>query len=70
MSWRGIFKKRMKENVEDGRVHRDTFNAFNAALEREVPELVAKWKAWVLDWESRQHTDSTESPFSAKEKGK
>ncbi|KAJ7105657.1 hypothetical protein C8R44DRAFT_639050 [Mycena epipterygia] len=68
VSWRGIFTKRMKENVMEGQVHRDAFEAFSDALEEEAPELVAKWKAWVTDWESRQHSDSTESPFEVKEK--
>ncbi|KAF8146729.1 hypothetical protein K438DRAFT_2092496 [Mycena galopus ATCC 62051] len=70
VSWRGIFTKRMKENVTEGQVHRDAFNAFNAALEEQVPDMVGKWKEWVHDWESRQHTDGTESPFEVKEKGK
>ncbi|KAJ7731411.1 hypothetical protein B0H16DRAFT_1733350 [Mycena metata] len=43
------------------------FEAFNASLEEKVPELVAKWKAWVHDWESRQHKDGTESPFEVTE---
>ncbi|KAJ7469033.1 hypothetical protein FB451DRAFT_1352272 [Mycena latifolia] len=68
VSWRGIFTKRMRENVTEGQVHRDAFDAFNAALEEEVPELVGKWKAWVTEWESKQHTDSMLSPFEVKEK--
>ena len=70
VSWRGVFAKRMKENVTEGQAHRDAFDAFNAALEEQVPEMVEKWKEWVHDWESRQHTDGTESPFEVKEKGK
>ncbi|KAJ7434713.1 hypothetical protein FB451DRAFT_1063154 [Mycena latifolia] len=68
VSWRGIFTKQMSENVMEGQVHRDAFDAFNAALEEEVPELVGKWRAWVKEWESKQHTDSTFSPFEVKEK--
>ncbi|KAJ6451151.1 hypothetical protein C8R45DRAFT_848553 [Mycena sanguinolenta] len=68
VAWRGIFTRRMKENVVEGQVHRDTFDAFDAAMEEKVPELVARWRAWVHEWESRQHTDGTESPFEAQEK--
>ncbi|KAJ7711359.1 hypothetical protein B0H16DRAFT_1667783 [Mycena metata] len=67
VSWRGIFTTRMRDNVREGQVHRDAFEAFNASLEEKVPELVAKWKAWVHDWESRQHKDGTESPFEVTE---
>jgi hypothetical protein len=31
--------------------------------------MVESWKNWVHQWESRQHTDGTESPFELKEKG-
>ncbi|KAJ7018021.1 hypothetical protein C8F04DRAFT_1214811 [Mycena alexandri] len=41
----------------EGQVHRDTFEAFNEALEEKIPELVVKWKEWVHVWESKQHTD-------------
>ncbi|KAJ7695593.1 hypothetical protein B0H16DRAFT_1750631 [Mycena metata] len=58
----------MKENVTEGQVHCDAFEVFNSALEEKVPELVGKWKEWVHEWESRQHTDGTESPFEMKEK--
>lgn len=69
VSWRTIFHRRMAENVKEGQAHRDAFEAFNNALQETAPELVAKWKKWVHEWESRQHTDSTESPFELKEKG-
>ncbi|KAJ7661813.1 hypothetical protein B0H17DRAFT_1185128 [Mycena rosella] len=49
-------------------IHRDVFDAFNAALEEQAPELVANWKGWVAEWESRQHTDGTESSFEVAEK--
>ncbi|KAF8151201.1 hypothetical protein K438DRAFT_1623891 [Mycena galopus ATCC 62051] len=68
VAWRGIFVKRMAENVKEGQVHRDAFEAFDAALRESAPELVERWKKWVDDWESRQHTDGTESPFELKEK--
>ncbi|KAJ6447896.1 hypothetical protein C8R45DRAFT_1115651 [Mycena sanguinolenta] len=68
VAWRGIFGRRMKENVTEGQIHRDAFDAFNAVLEEKVPEMVTKWKGWVHQWESRQHADGTESPFEVKEK--
>ncbi|KAJ7062409.1 hypothetical protein B0H15DRAFT_926073 [Mycena belliarum] len=68
VAWRGIFTKRQRENVTEGQVHRDAFEAFNAALEEEVPDLVARWREWVMDWESRQHTTGAESPFEVTEK--
>ncbi|KAF8122730.1 hypothetical protein K438DRAFT_2004166 [Mycena galopus ATCC 62051] len=61
------FPKRMAENVKEGQVHRDAFEAFDKALRDNAPDMVAGWKAWVDDWESRQHTDNTESPFEVKE---
>jgi hypothetical protein len=69
VSWRGIFTTRMAENVKEGQVHRDAFEAFDVALQEGNGELVAGWKDWVKDWESRQHTDSAESPFETEEKG-
>ncbi|KAJ7678410.1 hypothetical protein B0H17DRAFT_1236048 [Mycena rosella] len=68
VAWRDLLRKKMKENVREGQIHRDTFDAFNAALEEQAPELVANSKGWVAEWESRQHTDGTESPFEVAEK--
>ncbi|KAJ7874250.1 hypothetical protein B0H13DRAFT_1894635, partial [Mycena leptocephala] len=67
VAWRGIFARRMKENVTEGQIHWDAFDVFSLALEEKLPDQVASWKAWVHDWESRQHTDSTESPFEVVE---
>ncbi|KAF7357237.1 CxC2 domain-containing protein [Mycena sanguinolenta] len=68
VAWRGIFTKRMAENVKEGQVHRDAFEAFDAALRETAPEMVEGWKEWVHKWESRQHKDGTESPFELTEK--
>ncbi|KAF8174368.1 hypothetical protein K438DRAFT_1980398 [Mycena galopus ATCC 62051] len=68
VAWRGLFAKRMALNVKEGQVHRDVFDAFDAALQQTAPELVTKWKAWVHEWESKQHTDGILSPFELKEK--
>jgi hypothetical protein len=59
----------MAENVKEGQVHRDTFEAFDVALWETALEMVEGWKNWVYQWESRQHTDGTESLFELKEKG-
>jgi hypothetical protein len=59
----------MAENVKEGQVHRDAFEAFDVALRETAPEMVEGWKEWVQDWESHQHTNGVESPFELKEKG-
>jgi hypothetical protein len=59
----------MAENVKEGQVHQDAFEAFNTALRETAPEMVEGWKEWVHDWESHQHTNGVESPFELKEKG-
>ncbi|KAJ7715054.1 hypothetical protein B0H16DRAFT_1667163 [Mycena metata] len=68
VSWRGIFTKRMGENVKEGQVHCDAFEVFDAALREVSPEMVEGWKEWVDEWESRQHTDGAVSPFELKER--
>ncbi|KAJ7242525.1 hypothetical protein C8J57DRAFT_1526216 [Mycena rebaudengoi] len=59
VSYREVLGRQMAENVE----------AFNMGLVAEVPEIVAQWKGWVKDWESRQHIDGMESPFEFKNRG-
>ncbi|KAJ7767527.1 hypothetical protein DFH07DRAFT_769622 [Mycena maculata] len=68
VSWRGIFAKRMAENVKEGQVHRDAFDAFDAALRETANEMVEGWKDWVTEWESKQHTTGVDSPLEMKEK--
>ncbi|KAJ7121758.1 hypothetical protein C8R43DRAFT_1136439 [Mycena crocata] len=68
VAWRRIFVSRMAENVKEGQVHRDAFEAFDAALRDQDAEMVNKWQRWVEDWESRQHTDNAESPFEVAQK--
>ncbi|KAJ7048755.1 hypothetical protein C8F01DRAFT_1276102 [Mycena amicta] len=68
VAWRKIFARRMAENVKEGQIHRDAFEAFNAALRESAPDMVDGWEKWVYQWESRQHKDGTESPFELKEK--
>ncbi|KAJ7900557.1 hypothetical protein B0H14DRAFT_3752784 [Mycena olivaceomarginata] len=50
---RRLLPKRMAENVKEGQVHRDTFEAFDVALRETAPEM---------------HTNGVESPFELKEK--
>jgi hypothetical protein len=69
VAWRRLFPKRMAENIKDGQVHRDAFEAFDSALQEAAPEMVSGWEKWVRDWDSRQHKDGTESPFELQEKG-
>ncbi|KAJ7740190.1 hypothetical protein DFH07DRAFT_870303 [Mycena maculata] len=69
VAWRTIFRTRMAENVKEGQIHRDAFEAFDAALQEQAGEMVTKWKEWVHQWEARQHTDNSESPFETTEKG-
>ncbi|KAJ7028751.1 hypothetical protein C8F04DRAFT_1212103 [Mycena alexandri] len=63
VSYRKVFGRRMTRDLKEGRQHREAFTAFTALLEGEKPELVGKWRVWVLDWESTQHTDGVGSPF-------
>ncbi|KAJ7136981.1 hypothetical protein C8R44DRAFT_552414, partial [Mycena epipterygia] len=67
VSWRGIFAKRMAENVKEGQVHRDAFDAFDEVLQAQDPQRVESWKVWVGEWEAEQHEDSADSPFEAKD---
>jgi hypothetical protein len=69
VSWRGIFAKRMAENVTEGQAHRDAFEAFDTALRASANTMVQGWQDWVHDWEARQHTTGAASPFEMKEKG-
>ncbi|KAJ7220366.1 hypothetical protein C8J57DRAFT_1536840 [Mycena rebaudengoi] len=39
---------------------------WGTGLEREVPEQVKEWRGWITRWESKQHTDSVESPYEVK----
>ncbi|KAJ7096175.1 hypothetical protein C8R44DRAFT_644543, partial [Mycena epipterygia] len=68
VSWRQIFMRWMAEDVKEGAVHREAFDAFNTALEATVPDLVKSWQRWVAEWESTQHADATASPFDVTRK--
>jgi hypothetical protein len=63
VSYCKVFGRRMARNLKEVKRHREAFEAFTALVEGERPELVAKWKRWVLTWESEQHMDGHASPF-------
>ncbi|KAJ7867492.1 hypothetical protein B0H14DRAFT_2572780 [Mycena olivaceomarginata] len=63
VSYRRVFGQRMARDLKEARKHQEAFEAFTELIEGERPELVEKWKAWVKDWESEQHTDGHGSPF-------
>ncbi|KAJ6556071.1 hypothetical protein B0H19DRAFT_1262187 [Mycena capillaripes] len=65
-----LIERMRAENIKEGQVHRDAFDAFDTALREAAPDMVVGWKTWVDEWESRQHTDGTESPFEVEEKQK
>jgi hypothetical protein len=67
---RRLLAKRMAENVKEGQVHQDTFEAFDAALMEAALALVTEWRVLVHDWESVQHKAGAKSPFELKEEGK
>lgn len=69
VSYRKIFAQRLARDVKEAKRHKDAFEAFTELVESERPELVAKWRAWVKDWESKQHTDGTGSPFETPKPG-
>ncbi|KAJ7511017.1 hypothetical protein B0H11DRAFT_1701219 [Mycena galericulata] len=58
-----VLPKRLAVNLKEGAKHQIAFNAFSKGLEEFRPDEVADWKAWVLRWESKQHTSPSESPF-------
>jgi hypothetical protein len=69
VSYRNVFSRRMARNLKEGRQHREAFEAFTELLEGEKPELVQKWRGWVRDWESEQHSDGIGSPFESVKPG-
>ncbi|KAJ6489344.1 hypothetical protein C8R47DRAFT_1071689 [Mycena vitilis] len=63
VSYRRVFGRRMARDLREGKKHKEAFEAFTALIEAEQPELIEKWKVWVHDWESEQHTEGFDSPF-------
>jgi hypothetical protein len=64
-----ILPKRLAVAIKEGLKHKATFDVFTQGLKEHRPEEVAGWKAWVLRWEAKQHTDAKESPFELAEEG-
>ncbi|KAJ7076776.1 hypothetical protein C8R43DRAFT_910611 [Mycena crocata] len=63
VSYCRIFTQRL---AREGKKHKDAFEAFTQLLEAERPELVAKWRKWVRDWEAEQHTEGIGVPYEMK----
>ncbi|KAJ7718493.1 hypothetical protein DFH07DRAFT_784927 [Mycena maculata] len=64
-----VLPQRLAISIKEGTKHRTTLEAFTSALEELRPDDVREWKAWVLRWESEQHTDNSEAPFELAEEG-
>ncbi|KAJ7431147.1 hypothetical protein B0H11DRAFT_2165768 [Mycena galericulata] len=64
-----VLPRRLAVSIKEGTKHKVSFEAFTAGLEALRPEEVKEWKLWVARWESKQHTDSSESPFELAEEG-
>ncbi|KAJ7036101.1 hypothetical protein C8F04DRAFT_954156, partial [Mycena alexandri] len=62
-----VLPKRLAVNIKEGGKHRAALAAFTEGLNSTRPEEVEEWRAWVLRWEAKQHTDPKESPFEYKE---
>ncbi|KAJ7027466.1 hypothetical protein C8F04DRAFT_965213 [Mycena alexandri] len=61
---RTLLKRRMAEDIKEGRSHQASFTAFNDGLVAEQPELVASWKKWVDKWERNAHVENEpNSPY-------
>ncbi|KAJ7765189.1 hypothetical protein B0H16DRAFT_1454369 [Mycena metata] len=62
-----ILPKRLAVNIKEAVKHQAAFDRFSDALEEFRPAEVAEWREWVQRWESKQHTDGSESPFEVKD---
>jgi hypothetical protein len=69
VSYRKVFAQQLARDLKEAKRHKDTFDAFSAVIGSEQPELLAKWKGWVKDWESVQHTEAADSPFEMTKQG-
>ncbi|KAK7018251.1 CxC2 domain-containing protein [Favolaschia claudopus] len=63
VSYRKVLSQRLARALKEAPRHKEAFDAFTAVVEGERPELVAKWRGWVKEWESEQHTEGHSSPF-------
>ncbi|KAJ7195402.1 hypothetical protein B0H12DRAFT_1245586 [Mycena haematopus] len=62
-----VLPKRLAVAMQEGTVHATHMDSFTKGLEEERPEEVRNWRAWVMRWESVQHTTPEDSPFELKE---
>ncbi|KAJ7148600.1 hypothetical protein C8R46DRAFT_1231115 [Mycena filopes] len=62
-----VLPKRLAETIKEATRHKAAFEAFTKGLEEHSPDEVKEWRAWVMRWESKQHTDASESPFEVKD---
>ncbi|KAJ7033118.1 hypothetical protein C8F04DRAFT_957903 [Mycena alexandri] len=62
-----ILPKRLAVCLKEGARHKAAFELFSNGLQEYRPTEVAEWREWVLRWESKQHTDASESPFELQE---
>ncbi|KAJ7184060.1 hypothetical protein C8R46DRAFT_1026074 [Mycena filopes] len=68
VSHRKILKRRMAEDIKEGRAHQAAFDALNEGLVGQMPEMVASWKVWVEKWEKTVHVENEkDSPYEYKE---
>jgi hypothetical protein len=64
-----VLPKRLAISIKEGLKHQAAFDAFSSGLEALKLQEVAEWRASVTTWESKQHTDNSESPFESVEEG-
>jgi hypothetical protein len=69
VSYRKVFGRRLDRDLKEGKQHKEAFNTFTELVEAERPDLIVKWRKWVLDWEAEQHTDGYASPFELAKPG-
>ncbi|KAJ7456319.1 hypothetical protein B0H11DRAFT_1925843 [Mycena galericulata] len=62
-----VLPKRLAVSIKEGTKHQAAFDAFTKGLEALRPDEVAEWRDWVARWESKQHTNNSDSPFELAE---
>ncbi|KAJ7641081.1 hypothetical protein FB45DRAFT_1021857 [Roridomyces roridus] len=55
-----VLPKRLAVAIQEGTKHQAAFDTFTSGLEAVRPEQLKEWKAMVIEWESKQHTDSSD----------
>ncbi|KAJ7023336.1 hypothetical protein C8F04DRAFT_1193588 [Mycena alexandri] len=62
VSHRTLLKRRMAEDIKEGRSHQAAFEALNDGLVARDAESVASWKKWVDEWETTAHVENEKAP--------